>query len=124
MKILIVGIASIGALVVLFFAPADSITNNPAAGAAGAFVTQVQQDAQKTASFERLLVHKAKKDRWWMLLVGTVVVAYQLRQKHQALFQNSLLYPAHDRFELDTVDSPQSATPQHTAEPERMAQAS
>jgi hypothetical protein len=124
MKILIAGIASIGALVVLFFAPADFITNNPAAGAAEAFVSQVEQDAQKTASLERLLVRKARKDRWWMLLVGSIVVAYQLRQKHQALFEKSLLYPAHDRFERDTVESTESATAQYTSEPERIAQPS
>jgi hypothetical protein len=124
MKVLIAGIASIGALVVISLASSDVITSNPAAGAAEAFVAQVEQNAQKTASLERLLVHKARKDRWWMVLVGVVVVAYQLRQKHQALFENSLLYPAHDRFEREEVEQLKSAAAQFASEPERVAQAS
>ncbi len=45
---------------------------------------------------ERAIMHRAEKERWWMLFVGITLVGYRLLRKHQALFAHTLLYSAYE----------------------------
>jgi hypothetical protein len=53
-------------------------------------------NADRRKQLERSISRGARKERWWMLFVGITLVGYRLLRKHQALFENSFLYPSYE----------------------------
>jgi hypothetical protein len=58
-----------------------------------------------------------------MLLVGLTVVAYRLRQKHRALFENGLFYASHEGFEIPAPAEAVSLASGFEEIPQRVARA-
>jgi hypothetical protein len=58
--------------------------------------TVMAPNADRRKQLERAIAQAAQKERWWMLFVGITLVGYRLLRKHQALFENSFLYPTHE----------------------------
>jgi hypothetical protein len=53
-------------------------------------------NADNAKGLKRVIVRNAVQERWWMLFVGTTLIAYRLFRKHQVLFEGSFLSLAHD----------------------------
>jgi hypothetical protein len=56
----------------------------------------VSLNADKVRKLQHVIVRSAAQERWWMLFVGTTLIAYRLFRKHQVLFEASFLSLAHD----------------------------
>jgi hypothetical protein len=52
--------------------------------------------AKKARKMEHIIARNAPAERWWMLFVGTTLIAYRLFRKHQVLFEASFLSLAPD----------------------------
>jgi len=78
---------------------------SPAQAAASTAVVILSPNADRRKHLERAIARGVQRERWWMLFVGITLVSYRLVRKHQALFENTFLYPSYELQSYEGVGS-------------------
>jgi hypothetical protein len=121
MRILWTGLIAIGVFFLAFGIPMDFFKDLSARSPTLEAMSQLPA-VVNSSLLERAVVRKAKRDRWWMLFVGATILGYRLVRKHQAMFENSVLYADYKAYgdrpltDAAMIESGFDALPESAAE--------